>query len=109
MLVTEHVSIVQLPVSQTNVSSMFLSTRHSSAHTAITKHACTFIALIVGDEVLRMSSVRTVSVEDLSSIATDAVINFPAEVNRLRKNEMYGLMDAFSIIRSVNVCGEYDI
>lgn len=68
LLVTEHVSIIQLPFSQTNVSSMFLETHASSSHTVVTKNACTFIALIVGDRVMKMSNVHTVSMEDLCTV-----------------------------------------
>lgn len=42
MLVTEHVSVIQLPLSQTNVSSMFLG-RGAHIHSLQTKNACTFI------------------------------------------------------------------
>lgn len=109
MLVTEHVSVIQLPLSQTNVSSMFLG-RGAHIHSLQTKNACTFIAVVIADHVLKMSAGRTVSTDDLCSIATDAVINFPKDVNKVRKTtEMYGILDAYKILRSVNACGSYEL
>ena len=55
MLVTEHVSIMQLPLSQTNVSSMFLG-QCARLSTPRTENACTFIAIIVGHQVLKIST-----------------------------------------------------
>ena len=57
-----------------------------------------------------MSAVHTVSVDDMCSIATDAVINFPKDVNKVRKTtEMYSILDACNILHSVNVCGSYEL
>jgi len=107
MLTTEHVYVQKLPLSQTYVSSLFVRPDKPLPQT---ENACTFIAVLVGDKAMKMSYVRSVSIDDLCSITTDTVLNFPPDVNRLRnKTEMYAVYDAYRILRSVRACDCYEI
>ena len=57
---------------------------------------------------LRRSRIRALSTEDLCSLANDAIMNFPAEINTVRDNDMYGVVEAYSILRGLELCGEHD-
>lgn len=109
-LTKEYVRVQSLLVSQSTVSELIdeeiaFGRRVSSNLVQRTNNACTFLSLLIADRLEKSEH----GYKSLTEITTDVIINFSAEVNSQRSDEkMYGVDEAFAILRKKNVCGDYE-
>ena len=109
-LTKEYVCVQSLLVSQSTVSELIdeeiaFGKRVSRNVVQRTNNACMFLSLLIADQ-LEKSEYRD---KLLTEITTDVIINFSAKVNNKRSDEkMYGVDEAFAILRKENACGDYE-
>jgi hypothetical protein len=106
-LVNDYVLVHPLAVSQSTVGEMLnieAVTGMTPAKPSVqsTDTACTFLALLVADRVMR--SVNSATSLTLAEITTDVILQFtPLPIMRSSAN-MYGVDEAYKILRAADAC-----
>jgi len=109
-LTNEYVRVQSLLVSQNTVSELIdeevaFGLRVSRNLVQRTNNACMFLSLLIADRLEKSKNGDTLMTE----ISTDVIVNFSAEVNNQRSDDkMYGIDEAFAILRKKSICGDYE-
>jgi len=109
-VVNAHVWVQCLPVSQTNLGS-FGPGRNKRKRLDRTRNACSFLAILLADKLLRSERASGSSTQQhLATLATDAILNFPDEVHQRRtSDQLYGIQEAYDVMRAAEACSEYSV
>ena len=105
-LLNDYVCVTPLTVSQSSVSEMLnveplMGLSQGTAHT--TDQACTFLALLVANKMLKMTN-ACAKIEELT---TDVIVNFPLMHLQIDPNKMYSVDEAYKVLRAAGTCAEY--
>jgi hypothetical protein len=110
LIANEHVNVINLSHSQKHIAGAVKRKRQRHVVWTANENDCDFLAVIIGDKLLKCAAKKIPSDDEIVKITTDALMDFPQQVDKLRDSKrMYDISEAYGIVRSVGACDAYDI